>query len=341
MPLAPYLDDAWPVGAWPTNGAVLDASQARFGTQSLRLVRVGNQFLVVDLTSDVRRASGDFTVEAFYRWSGDANNVQQAALSLYSPSSPFYSTLYRAPSGSSMSFVIGGTTVGSAGGSVPSALWHHLALTRTGSTLTAWFNGVAVGSGSFSPLLTGIDLGVYTGAIGTQMDGWVDSFRFTHGAARYTGAFTPPSVEFGLNVGDDARWADVRSLLRFESIIQPIVAAPSPAASVLGAFPPTWPVTPRSVPGAGLVINVRYGGNGKIVGTVKVKGTPDAPVRRRVLLFRELDGILAGLTYSDPVTGYYEFVGIDPALLYTVIAYDGPRVYRAAVSDAVSPVPAF
>lgn len=85
------------------------------------------------------------------------------------------------------------------------------------------------------------------------------------------------------------------------------------------------------------VYRYHYGGLGRIVGTTKIKGTPNTPVRRRVRLIREIDGVCVGERWSDPVTGAYAFNGFDPALLYTVIVYDGPRVFRAAVQDAVTP----
>lgn len=80
-----------------------------------------------------------------------------------------------------------------------------------------------------------------------------------------------------------------------------------------------------------------WGGLGKIVGTTKIKGTPNTPVHRRVRLIREVDAVCIDEQWSDPATGYYEFLGVDPLQLYTVIVYDGPRVFRAAVQDAVVP----
>lgn len=92
-------------------------------------------------------------------------------------------------------------------------------------------------------------------------------------------------------------------------------------------------------PTPGRVTRPTYGGRGRIAGTVKIKGTPDLAVRRRVRLIREIDGVCIGETWSNASTGAYEFLGVDPALTYTVLAYDGPRVYRAAIQDGVVPEP--
>lgn len=87
----------------------------------------------------------------------------------------------------------------------------------------------------------------------------------------------------------------------------------------------------------GLVLRLTDGGFGRIAGTVKVKGTPDIAVKRRVRLVRERDGRCIGETWSDPTTGAYEFTAIDPDQRYTVLSYDGPRVFRAAVQDNITP----
>lgn len=111
---------------------------------------------------------------------------------------------------------------------------------------------------------------------------------------------------------------------------------PQPAHAVTHA--PVWPAQVQAV--ARVVVSVRavWGGLGTVSGTVKLKGLPNVPVRRRVRLIRELDAVCVGEVWSDAVTGAYAFPGIDPAIAYTVLAYDGPRVLRAAVQDGVVPV---
>jgi hypothetical protein len=80
-----------------------------------------------------------------------------------------------------------------------------------------------------------------------------------------------------------------------------------------------------------------WSGKGQIAGTTKIKGTPDVPVSRRVRLFDLKTGILVRETWSDPATGVYEFVDIDPAREYLVVAHDHTRTYNAAVADLVTP----
>lgn len=96
--------------------------------------------------------------------------------------------------------------------------------------------------------------------------------------------------------------------------------------------------TPRVMPlGVFSTGHVDHGGFGRVFGTVKVKGTPNYAVARRVRLFRDRDGLCAGEVWSDPVTGAYEFLFVDPAERYTAIAYDHEHSFRAVVADNLTP----
>ena len=75
--------------------------------------------------------------------------------------------------------------------------WNHVALVRSGTTLTAYLNGASVGSGTLSSNLNntsvmaiGIDnlQGLYA------IQGYISSFRAVKGSAVYTSAFTPPAA---------------------------------------------------------------------------------------------------------------------------------------------------
>lgn len=78
-------------------------------------------------------------------------------------------------------------------------------------------------------------------------------------------------------------------------------------------------------------------GRGRVYGTIKVKGSPDYAVRRRVRLFRDNDGVCVGEVWSDATTGAYEFTGVDLSLRYTVVSYDSPPSFRAVIADNLTP----
>lgn len=78
-------------------------------------------------------------------------------------------------------------------------------------------------------------------------------------------------------------------------------------------------------------------GKGRVAGTVKEKGTPDAPVYRKVRLIRERDGLLMRELWSHPVTGAYSFDYVDELQLFTVLSYDHTGAFRAVVASGITP----
>lgn len=77
--------------------------------------------------------------------------------------------------------------------SLPSRAWHHIAMVRSGSTLTGYVNGIAVGTASNSSNLTDttFTIGAYSGG-GGPFNAYMSDFRITKGVAVYTSNFTPP-----------------------------------------------------------------------------------------------------------------------------------------------------
>jgi hypothetical protein len=82
--------------------------------------------------------------------------------------------------------------------------WYHIAVTRSGSTMTLWVNGTAAQSSSYSGSfgstagIQSIGIGSYLGTFGASgsWPGLIDEFRVTRGVSRYASAFTPPAAAF-------------------------------------------------------------------------------------------------------------------------------------------------
>lgn len=85
------------------------------------------------------------------------------------------------------------------------------------------------------------------------------------------------------------------------------------------------------------MFDIYHGGRGRVSGTVKVKGTPDYAVRRRVRLIRDRDGKMIREMWSDATTGAYQFDYVDERERYTVLAYDYSQAFRAVVADNLLP----
>lgn len=111
-------------------------------------------------------------------------------------------------------------------------------------------------------------------------------------------------------------------------------------ADLFSGSPTPSGVSPTYLPdGAHSYRDFEFGGFGRIAGTVKEDGTPDVPVKRRVRLHREQDGLLVREVWSDPATGAYSFDHIDATKKYTVITYDYEHDYRAVIADNITPEP--
>jgi hypothetical protein len=74
--------------------------------------------------------------------------------------------------------------------------WNHVAVTRSGTTVNLWLNGVSVGSGTVSTNFSqqnGFIGSAYAGS-GNMMIGYISDLRVVKGTAIYTAAFTPPTA---------------------------------------------------------------------------------------------------------------------------------------------------
>ncbi len=74
--------------------------------------------------------------------------------------------------------------------------WYHVAVTRSGTSLRMFINGILESSATNSSDL--VASGLNLGLISTPylMNGYIDDFRITKGVARYTANFTPPTGTF-------------------------------------------------------------------------------------------------------------------------------------------------
>lgn len=77
--------------------------------------------------------------------------------------------------------------------------WNHIALTRQGSTLRMFLNGVlGATNASFASNLNHVPALVYIGGTSTNsLTGYIDDLRITKGVARYTANFAPAAISSG------------------------------------------------------------------------------------------------------------------------------------------------
>lgn len=96
----------------------------------------------------------------------------------------------------------------SSAGAIAANTWQHVAVTRLGATYRTFVNGALLNSAAPSAFLVADDTSpIWIGQNGNEaspspFNGYLQDVRFTIGAARYQGAFTPPAAAFAYNQYD-------------------------------------------------------------------------------------------------------------------------------------------
>ena len=217
--------------------------------------------------------------------------------------------------------------------SMTAGVWYHIALVRISSVLTLFIDGVSKGSESgVSGAIAGTT--TYVGGYNSVGDSeysncYIDDLCITPGLGRYTANFTPPTVAFG-GAGTAFLPLDSPVAPRLRQSAQTLtIMLPSdilPATTAVGHL--------REYP----FFDAYNGGIGLIYGTVKEKNSQaNTPLHRRVLLVDEASRMTIRETWSDPVTGAFEFRGVKHDVKYSTVSYDHTGAYRAVIADSQMP----
>ena len=209
-----------------------------------------NQYVSLPGSSDWAVGTGDFTVEWFqYHTSVSSSWPRIFSVGSYPSTSIGVSieggTIYVWLAG-------GGPRLFASAGSI-SNQWVHFAVTRSGTTLRIFKNGVQLASGTNSTNVTNSSTPLYVGSEGTSgtyFGGLITNFHFVKGTALYTSAFTPS--------GPLSAVADTKLLLQAVSSGSLLSDSSGLARTVNGVstpefnwgtpFPWTGNVTPTSSP---------------------------------------------------------------------------------------------
>lgn len=85
----------------------------------------------------------------------------------------------------------------SGAGTVLANTWQHVAVTRSGTTITLWINGSSVATGTSSDNLVptrAMTIGAEASPFAYPFQGYISNVRIVKGTAVYTGNFTPPTA---------------------------------------------------------------------------------------------------------------------------------------------------
>ena len=179
-------------GSYHSDGPLLDAGFVSFdGT---------NDYVSVASTTDFAFGTGDFTVEAWVRRDGTQTDSCGIVCIDNTAGDTNWQLNFGATSQSTVNAIA--FNIGSGGGAndvnsgvVPDKTWTHAAVTRSGTDLRLFVDGIEVDSATSSDDLSdddGIKIGLNRG--GTKyLNGQVSNVRLVKGTALYTSNFTPPT----------------------------------------------------------------------------------------------------------------------------------------------------
>jgi len=171
-------------------------------TDSSVLFDGNNDALTLPSSSALAPGSGDFTVEG---WVYNTTGVNLYP-DVWANSGVIIAFLMDDRSGNATSFISddnypagGNSRILTASSTISQNTWVHVAWVRSGTTITAYINGVASGSNTSATNHTR-EMQVI-GAIGEGsptsylyfFDGYISNVRLVKGTAVYTSGFTPPS----------------------------------------------------------------------------------------------------------------------------------------------------
>ena len=204
----------------------------------------------------------------------------------------------------------------------PLNTWTHVEFGFDGSTRYLFKDGVldssaaaTIAAPSSSPRLM---LGTINGEVdgpNQAFSGYVDDLLIDKGACLHTASFTPAQIAYTPR-----------------STLLDVVGKPYPTSAYQ---PPA--LTLKREGGIPAFKDTEFGGKGKLIGTTKIKGLPDMPVARRVVLHRQRDGVRVAETWSN-AAGDYEFDFIDMTPTYFTVSFDHTGIYRGVIADGLTAV---
>jgi hypothetical protein len=176
--------------------AQVNTSVKNYGTSSIAFDGAGD-FLLAPTEPQLNLGARDFTIETWVNFNALVS-TRMLVSRWRSAVSGSWQLFWRS-TGTSMAFTIGATVLvqDPNGSRITTGTWNYIAVTRSGTTVRLFVNGVVVATGTSSvsldstvPLSIGIQI---DDAVG-PLNGYMQDVRITRGIARYTANFTPPAA---------------------------------------------------------------------------------------------------------------------------------------------------
>ena len=187
--------------------AQISTAQSKFGGASGYFDGTGD-YLTSAWSNTLEFGSGDFTIELWAYivggnvllcWSAD---YHYGITYNYGGATGNKIGVWASSNGTSWNiFNADGGGNGISTGTITTSTWTHVALCRSGTSFALYLNGVSAWTGTSSAAIVNRSSdtfrigGPWPGAGPATLNGYIDDLRITK-AARYNGAFTPPTAAF-------------------------------------------------------------------------------------------------------------------------------------------------
>ena len=181
----------------------ISTTQSKFGSSSIYFDGTGD-YLTFPTSLNLQFGTGNFTIELWTyliargtqgsTFIGNYNAYTAGSLAIFAGHSSANTAKYQVSyNGSGFPNIQSST-------SIIYNQWAHIAVVRSGTTITLYINGVADGTiTGASAALNGVGSSWFVGTAGDaiaayNVNGYIDDVRITKGVARYTANFTPPTT---------------------------------------------------------------------------------------------------------------------------------------------------
>lgn len=175
----------------------ISTAESKFGGSSIYFDGAGD-YLTIPSSANLNFGTADFTVECWAYF-----NILSNTPMIWHKNSANSGWFFEA--GTNTLYFGYGTASASqyyqlTGITLTTSIWYHLAVTRVGTTLSIFLNGIKYsstvsGAGASADNSAPFTIGSFQqNSSSYDLDGYIDDLRITKGYARYTSNFTPPTA---------------------------------------------------------------------------------------------------------------------------------------------------
>lgn len=176
-------------------GSQINTTTKKYGTGSIRLDS-SDDVLIIPPSPETIIGTAPFTIECWVNAPSFTNNNAIVSKGTTTLSTNWF---LRTNTSAQAQFLYNGSTAITGSTTLSTNTWHHIAVVGTRTAITLYVNGVQDATVSYTYNYTEnsrVGIGIGRTTTGSTPDIFVDDLRITHGVARYTSAFTPPTAAF-------------------------------------------------------------------------------------------------------------------------------------------------